>query len=91
MPAEWGKQQGLFINYSGNSNDAETSEKVHKVCRDIIRELSAVTRVYVLINEEYKRTQSNSYLLWLKFKIRMLYCYPFISYSLWEFQGTMVR
>ena len=55
MLAEWGKQQGLFINYSGNSNDAETSEKVHKVCRDIIRELSAVTRFYVLINEEYKK------------------------------------
>ena len=55
MPSEQEKQQGVIINYSGIPNDAETSEKVHKVCRDIIRDLSAVKRVYVLINEEYKK------------------------------------
>ena len=54
LPAEWEKQQSVFINYSGNSDDAVTTEKVHIVCRDIIRELAAVTKVYVLINEEFK-------------------------------------
>lgn len=55
MPAEWEKQKAVFVNYSGNPNDAAVSEKVQGVCRDIIRELSAVTKVYVLINEEYKQ------------------------------------
>ncbi|CAG5072975.1 Agmatine deiminase [Dyadobacter sp. CECT 9623] len=54
LPAEWDKQQAVFINYSGNSDDAVTTEKVHVVCRDIIRELAAVTQVYVLINEEFR-------------------------------------
>lgn len=55
MPAEWEKQQAVFVNYAGNPRDTITTEQVHKVCRDIIRELSLVTRVYVLINEEYKK------------------------------------
>ena len=55
MLAEWEEQKGIFVNYAGNPNDAENSEKVHRVCREIIRELSAVTTVYVLINEEYKQ------------------------------------
>lgn len=54
MPAEWEKQKAIFVNYSGNSNDRVTSEQVHTVCREIIKELSVVGRVYVLINEEYK-------------------------------------
>jgi agmatine deiminase len=54
MPAEWAKQKAVFVNYSGNAEDLVTTEKVQKVCRDIIRELSGVTKVYVLINEEFK-------------------------------------
>ncbi len=54
MPAEWEAQKGVFVNYSGDSRDLITTEKVHIVCRDIIRELSAVTKVYVLINESFK-------------------------------------
>lgn len=53
MPAEWDMQKAVFVNYSGNPRDTVTSEKVHEVCRDIIRELSLVTKVYVLINEEF--------------------------------------
>ncbi|MDO9376231.1 MAG: agmatine deiminase family protein [Ferruginibacter sp.] len=55
MPAEWEQQQGIFVNYAGNPNDPELSVKVQKVCREIIRELAAVTKVYVLINEEVDR------------------------------------
>lgn len=54
MPAEWEKQEAIFVNYSGNPDNLVITEKVQKVCRDIIRELSAVTKVFVLINEEYK-------------------------------------
>ena len=55
MPAEWEVQKAVFVNYSGNSEDSITTGKVHRVCRDIIRELSAVTTVYVLINEKDKK------------------------------------
>ncbi len=55
MPAEWEKQKAVFVSYSGNPNNAMLSTKVQLVCREIIRELSAVTIVYVLINEDYKQ------------------------------------
>ena len=55
MPAEWEKQKAIFVNYSGNSADSVNTEKVHRSCREIIRELSRVTTVYVLINEEYNQ------------------------------------
>jgi agmatine deiminase len=55
MPAEWERQEAIFVNYAGNPRDAITSGLVHAVCQDIIRELSTVIKVYVLINEEYKQ------------------------------------
>lgn len=54
MPAEWEKQKAIFVNYAGNPADAVNSEKVHQVCRNIIRALATTTTVYVLINEEYE-------------------------------------
>lgn len=44
MPAEWEKQQAIFVNYAGNPNNKKLSNLVQDVCRDIIRELSAVTK-----------------------------------------------
>lgn len=53
MPAEWEVQVAVMINYSGPSEFSPMGEGVHSGTRDIIRELAAVTKVYVLINKNY--------------------------------------
>lgn len=60
MPAEWERQKGIFVNYAGNPADPVMTAKVHASCREIIRELSTVTKVYVLINEEYSQDSLKS-------------------------------
>lgn len=51
MPPDWYPQQGVFVNYSGPEKVDDISRNVHKVCQEIVKELSAVTKVYVHINE----------------------------------------
>jgi len=55
MPAEWEMQDAVMINYSGPSEFSPMVEGVHSGTRDIIRELAAITKVYVLINEDYNK------------------------------------
>lgn len=55
MPAEWEMQSAVLVNYSGPSEYSDMREGVHAGTRDIIRELALVTKVYVLINEEFNK------------------------------------
>lgn len=53
MASEWEKQEAVLINYSGDPEHSPTTSQVHEVCINAIRELATVTKVFVLINEEF--------------------------------------
>lgn len=55
MPPEWEQQAAVMVNYSGPDTNSPMVEGVHSGTRDIIRELAAITKVYVQINEDYDR------------------------------------
>lgn len=53
MPGEWENQEAVFLTYTEDPNDAETSAQVRKTCDELVGILSEKIPVYLLINDEW--------------------------------------
>lgn len=55
MPAEWDKQEAVFITYTGAPNDSVITPKVNVVCDELIEQVAQRMKMYVLMNNNWNK------------------------------------
>lgn len=55
MPAEWEKQDAVFLTYTFDPDDSLTSNAVSAVCNELIEIVARKMKVFVLIDDQWRK------------------------------------
>ncbi|RYY53429.1 MAG: hypothetical protein EOO09_18005 [Chitinophagaceae bacterium] len=53
LPAEWSRQEAVFLTYTGNPDDGSTTVRVKAACEQLIEQIAPHLKMYLLVNAEW--------------------------------------